>query len=168
MRPARALATTVILTTACAGPVPAPAPVVVAPPPEPAGIQTAAVTPATQTPVALAPTQDVAAAAPALGLPPKLTAAQVEKTFTHHRRFFDEAYRERLQGKPGLAGALAVSFIVNADGTTRGARVVQSSLNDLPFERAILERIERMNFPPAAGPTPVERYPLQFAATPTP
>lgn len=166
MRWARTLATTVVLTSACAGP--APAPVVVAPPAEPPGIQTAAVTLATQTPIALAPSPEFAVAAPTLELPPRLTLAQVEKTFTHHRRFFDEAYRERLLARPGLAGTMVVSFIVNEDGTTRGARLLQSSLGDLELERAILERIDRMYFPPAAGPTPVERYPLQFAADITP
>lgn len=164
MRSVRALVTTVVLTSACASPAPAPVPVVAAPPPEAAIIQTAAVTPATQAPIALPPSLEFAVTAPALGLPPILTLAQVEKTFTHHRRFFDEAYRARLLARPGLTGTLVVSFIVNADGTTRGARLVQSTLGDLELERAILERIDRMYFPPAAGPTPVERFPLQFAA----
>jgi protein TonB len=155
----RAPTVALALLAGCSAPAPAPAPP--APPPEPPSpIQTAAITPATEAAVPLPP--DTTVAPPAAELPARLSPAQVEKTFTHHRRFFNDAYRERLGANPRLAGTMVVSFMVNPDGTTRDARRVQSSLNDPPLERAVLEAIDRMAFPPAAGPTPVERYPLQF------
>ena len=157
-------AATLLLCAACAAPAPAPAPVVVVPA-EPPAIVTAAVTPATETPVPMmsAPANGRTVAPPS-ALPPALSREQVERTFRHHRRFFDEAYRERLRASPRLSGTLLVSFSVSPDGTVQNARVVQSNVGDPALERAVLERVDRMNFPPAAGPTPVESYPLQFSA----
>ena len=149
------------LCAACAAPAPGPAPVTVVPA-DPPAIQTAAVTPATDTPRPLPPSRRNAP--PRQALPPTLSREQIEKTFGHHRRFFDEAYRERLRASPRLSGTLRISFSVNPDGTVQGARVVQSNIGDPALERAVLERIDKMYFPPAAGPTPVERYPLKFSA----
>ena len=149
------------LCAACAAPAPGPAPVTVVPA-EPPAIETAAVTPATDTPVPMPPSRQ--AAPPAQALPRMLSREQIEKTFGHHRRFFDEAYRERLRASPRLSGTLLVSFSVSPDGTVQNARVVQSNVGDPALERAVLERIDRMYFPSAAGPTPVESYPLQFSA----
>jgi outer membrane biosynthesis protein TonB len=167
---ALALAGLVALCAACAAPAPPPAPapdpVPPAAPPERPGIETAAVMPATETAVPVAPAAPAApqpAAAPATELPPSLTFRQVEKTFAHHRRFFNGAYRDRLLARAGLAGKIVVSFVIQPDGTTRGARKVSSTLNDAPFERAVLDQIDRMTFPLARGVTPVERYPLQFS-----
>ena len=150
------------LCAACAAPAPPPpAPVPPAPPPEQPGIETSAMETATLAAVPLAP--QVAVAPQARDLPGKLSPGQVEKTFKHYRRFFDGAYRERLHARPGLKGRIVVSFVIQPDGTTRGARKVDSSLGDPAFERAVLDQIDRMSFPPAAGMTPVERYPLQFS-----
>jgi outer membrane biosynthesis protein TonB len=163
-----ALAGLVALCAGCAAPPPAPAPEPVPPaaPPQQPGIETAAVLPATDAAVPVAPGMPAAPAPAEPGtaeLPPALTSRQIEKTFAHHRRFFNGAYRDRLLARPGLAGKIVVSFVIQPDGTTRGARRVSSTLNDPPFERAVLDQIDRMSFPLARGVTPVERYPLQFS-----
>jgi TonB family protein len=165
---AQALAGLVALCAACAAPTPSPAPDPVPPvaPPERPGIETAAVAPATRQAVPVAPEASLPATGPAAAaaeLPPALTSRQIEKTFAHHRRFFNGAYRDRLLARPGLAGKIVVSFVIQPDGTTRGARKVSSTFDDPPFERALLDQIDRMSFPPARGVTAVQHYPLQFS-----
>jgi len=154
------------LCAACAGTPPAPPPDPVPPvaAPEQPGIETAAVQTVTLPAVPLTPGGAPAPAGPApeLALPPSLSRAQIDRTFAHHRRFFNDAYRERRQARPRLAGTIQVGFTVQPDGTVRGVSKHSSTLDDDAFERAVLEQIGRMAFPPAAGPTPVERYPLQF------
>lgn len=140
----------------CSTPAPKP------PPPPPPAIETTAVTPATQPPRPTAPA-DPATAPPARELPPALTLAQVEKTFDHHRRFFQELYLDRLKEKRTLAGTLYVSFTVQRDGSVRPAVLAGSTLADPAFEAAIVQQVARMTFPPAAAATPVARYPLVFA-----
>lgn len=156
------------LCTACAGTPPTPPPPVAAP--EPPGIETSAVDTLMLPAVPIAPngafapdeTFAPADPAPEPALAPTLSRAQIDRTFAHHRRYFNDAYRQHLQARPRLGGTIQVSFTIHPDGTARGARTHSSTLGDAAFERAVLEQIERMSFPPAAGPTVVERYPLQF------
>lgn len=150
------------LLAACAAPVPAPSP-----PPAPAapaapeaGIATTAVTPATQAPT---PMPAATPAAPAAReLPPRLTSAQIDRAFDLQRRHFQALYRERAQARPALAGTVYVSFVVQPDGSVRSARIAGSSIGDPSFEQGLLKQLSLMNFPHAASPTPVERYPLVF------
>ena len=156
-----------LLCAACAGTPPPPPPPDPVPPvaaPETPGIETAAVQTVTLPAVPLTPGGAPAPAGPAaqVALPPSLSRAQIDRTFTHHRRFFNDAYRERRQARPRLSGTIQVSFTIQPDGTARGVRQHSSTLDDAEFERKVLEQVGRMSFPPAAGPTPVERYPLQF------
>lgn len=155
----RTLALTLLTFAAAACSTPAPAPQPASPPP---AIETAAVTSATQTPTPTTPA-DPAAAPASRELPPALTLAQVEKTFDHHRRFFQELYLARLQEKRKLAGTVYVSFTVQRDGSVRPAALAGSTLADPAFEAAIVQQVARMTFPPAAAATPVARYPLVFA-----
>jgi TonB family protein len=160
----------VACAAACATPAPAPpappAPAGSAVPlPEPPAIQTTSIAPSTAPP---APSLDVALPAPAevQPLPMALSRDQVEKTFSHHRRFFNHLYAERVKARPKLKGTMLVSFLINPDGSTRDAALVSSTLGDPVFEKEVLKQIALTNFPPATGVTPVERYPLDFSLQP--
>lgn len=151
---------TALLASGCAS-APEVPPTPAAPPP----IETSSVAPATAAPAPVAPPPaEQPAAPPGTPLPATLDLAQVEKTFTYHRRYFERVFNAHRQAQPKLGGTMLVSFSVNPDGSTQGARVVESNLADVAFEQAVLKQIEQMTFPPAAGATPVERFPLQFSA----
>jgi TonB family protein len=152
----------VLLAAGCSSDPPAPAAA-----PEPVTqptIETASVTPATATPEPIEPRAAKAAAAPEQPVPPMLSREQVEKTFDHHRRYFQQLYREHRANKPKLGGTIFVSFSIAPNGSTQGATVAASNVGDAAFEQAVLGQVAQMTFPPAAGATPVERFPLQFSA----
>jgi TonB family protein len=150
---------------ACSTPAPEPAPPAAAPPPEPPSIETTSVATATATPQ---PTSDPAPSAgvPIAALPLSLSMMQVEKTLSHHRRHFNRLYVERVRVRPKLRGRMIVSFLINPDGTTANATVVESNLGDPTFEQMVLKQIGQTSFPPATGATPVNRYPLDFSLQP--
>ena len=144
---------------------PAEPPAAATPPPEAPAIETTSTAPAAPPPaaplsVALPPETVVQA------LPVSLSREQIDKTFSFHRRYFNRLYAERVKARRQLKGTMLVSFLINADGSTRDATLVESNLGDRPFEQEILKQIGQTNFPPATGSTPVDRYPLEFSLQP--
>lgn len=145
-----------VLAAACATPPPPPPTV------ESESIETAALTPATRAPTPTAPPGPATPPDPR-DLPPALSLAQVEKTFDHHRRYFADLYLERVKVRPKLTGTVYVSFVVQPNGSARSVALSGSTVGDRVLERAVLEQIARMAFPPAASETPILRYPLVFS-----
>ena len=147
------------LLSGCASEPAAPPPAPAEPPP----IETSSMAPATAQPEPVAPPPDEKPA-PAQPLPAPLAQAQIERTFAGYRRDFEKLYIHHRQRQQKLGGTVLVSFQVNPDGRVQNVSVPESSVADAAFEQALLKQVEQMTFPAATGPTPVERFPLQFSA----
>ncbi len=70
-------------------------------------------------------------------------------------------YEKGLQQKPKLAGRLSMNFMIGPNGTVTVAKVANSSLNHVPVENCIRDRLKTWNFPkPEGGVTVKVSYPF--------
>lgn len=70
-------------------------------------------------------------------------------------------YEQGLQQKPKLAGRLSMDFMIGPNGTVSVAKVMNSSLDHVPVENCIRNRLKTWNFPkPEGGVTVKVNYPF--------
>jgi hypothetical protein len=70
-------------------------------------------------------------------------------------------YEQGLQQKPRLSGRLSMKFMIGPRGTVTLAQVTNSSLNHIPVENCIRDRLKSWNFPqPQGGVTVKVTYPF--------
>lgn len=70
-------------------------------------------------------------------------------------------YEQGLQQKPKLAGRLSMDFMIGPNGTVSVAKVMNSSLDHVPVENCIRNRLRTWNFPkPEGGVTVKVNYPF--------
>ncbi len=70
-------------------------------------------------------------------------------------------YEKGLQQKPKLAGRLSMNFLIGPNGSVSVAKVANSSLNHVPVENCIRDRLKTWNFPkPEGGVTVKVSYPF--------
>ena len=75
------------------------------------------------------------------------------------KRFYDKAL-VKLQG---LSGTVTVRMRIAADGTVQEVTVVDSTTGYPGFDRALLQRIKKWQFPPTSGRFIEGTYPFRFA-----
>ena len=86
----------------------------------------------------------------------------ISRTITSFGTVIRDAYSRELIGNPRIEGEITVSFIVQPGGGVTDVKVERSSLNWLPLEDEILNRIKAWKFPPFEG-EPVPAYvPYKF------
>jgi hypothetical protein len=70
-------------------------------------------------------------------------------------------YEQGLQSRPKLSGRLSMNFMIGPNGTVSVAKVMNSSLNHVPVETCIRDRLRTWNFPkPEGGVTVKVDYPF--------
>ncbi len=70
-------------------------------------------------------------------------------------------YEKGLQQQPKLAGRLSMNFLIGPSGSVSVAKVANSSLNHVPVENCIRDRLKTWNFPkPEGGVTVKVSYPF--------
>ena len=73
-------------------------------------------------------------------------------------------YSTAIRSNPALRGKLLVRFRIDPSGKVLRAVMVESSLEDVAFNDAVLEKIRRWTFDPPAGRTVDVLYPFFFVA----
>lgn len=82
-----------------------------------------------------------------------------EKAALYHR-----CYQKELQRNPGLAGKVVVRFVIDRDGSVKGANIKESTLSNESVETCLVGEIMRSRFPkPKGNGTVVVAYPFMFS-----
>jgi TonB family protein len=70
-------------------------------------------------------------------------------------------YEQQLVVNQGLSGKVTVAFTIGPDGSVKNQSVAESSLNNRPTEKCILDKIHEWKFPrPRGGGTVGVKYPF--------
>ncbi|MFC1584963.1 TonB family protein [Fibrobacterota bacterium] len=75
-------------------------------------------------------------------------------------------FEKYLRQDPSLAGKVEIEFVIRADGSVMEARIAFSSLDHPPFERRLLNMINRLKFAPASSDV-IITWPFIFATSET-
>ncbi len=88
----------------------------------------------------------------------------IKEVVTSRRGGLDFIYKKALRSNPILKGVVILEFTIAEDGDVTGIRIVSSTVNDLSFEKQILQRIRSWKFPPYPGSgNTVVTYPIKFS-----
>ncbi len=95
-----------------------------------------------------------------------LDKSTIQRVIQRHLGAIRSCYeRGLLRAGPALAGKVVIKFVVAQDGTVSSASVQSTTLSDLSTEACIIERFQRMRFPPpTGGGIVIVSYPFVFSA----
>ena len=90
----------------------------------------------------------------------------IADVINRHMGQFRFCYEQGLQGTPGLAGRIAVRFVIGAQGQVRTAGIDNSTMNSSMVESCVVNRMKSLKFPLPEGGVDVKvSYPFMFRRT---
>ncbi len=80
-----------------------------------------------------------------------LSKEVIARVIRQHQQEIKYCYESELNRTPGLAGKVAVSWVIGPDGSVTENKVTESTLGSAPAEQCMLSRIMRWKFPEVPG-----------------
>jgi hypothetical protein len=99
---------------------------------------------------------------------PQLTSEQIIKTLQTHRPKIQKCYETESRKKPGIAGKVDVSFVIQTNGALTGAALKSSTLNDDAVHKCILAELATITFDPTPQSPVALGYGWNFETSNTP
>lgn len=95
------------------------------------------------------------------GLDPNIVSQVVRNNIGRVRY----CYERQLAAEPALYGKIKISWVINPDGTVKGQKIDQTTMNNSMVEGCILRQVAKWSFPrPDGGGDVVVAYPFFFKA----
>ncbi|MDF1564029.1 MAG: AgmX/PglI C-terminal domain-containing protein [Deltaproteobacteria bacterium] len=92
-----------------------------------------------------------------------LSQEVIARVVRRHGAEFRYCYEKELQTTPGMAGEVAVKFVITSEGSVSTAKIARTTLQNERVERCLLQRFQRLRFPaPAGGGIVIVTYPFVF------
>jgi hypothetical protein len=92
-------------------------------------------------------------------LPPEVVQRIVRQNFGRFRA----CYQQALLASPNLAGRVTIRFVIATNGSTKGATVLSSDLENAAMESCVAAAFEGLSFPMPEGGVVTVTYPLSFS-----
>lgn len=80
-----------------------------------------------------------------------LSKEVIARVIRQHQQEIKYCYESELNRTPGLAGKVAVAWVIGPDGSVAENRIQESSLGSSPVEQCMLGKIRRWKFPEVPG-----------------
>lgn len=94
------------------------------------------------------------------------SVAAINRVVGREQTRLKKVYEHMLQRDPNLGGRLVIKFTIMPNGSVINVIVVESTTNNLSFDKRIVSYIKRWTFPPITGGGPVEVvFPFVFSGS---
>lgn len=97
-----------------------------------------------------------------LGQKVGLTEAEISQAFALQKSAFFRCYTQLLQRSPEVTGSLAFQLMIEPNGKTSSAEVVNSNFNDPDFHSCLLEVVKRLEFKSFDSAPVSTLFPMSF------
>lgn len=87
----------------------------------------------------------------------------IRRVIQSHRSEIRHCYESELERQPGLAGKIAIRFVIGAQGAVTSASSVSTTMSSPPVETCLVARVRSWRFPrPRGGGIVIVTYPFVF------